>query len=172
MAEELAGKAPDKAGDDEYEIVSSHSLTQLAEPIIGGAVNRDDNYTRTTNQRIGTKVKEKSKPKRKSSKKKEPWEIEKEKKAAQAAARRSKKPQEKQGSKTEKKVQTRSKSRSKQPPLKKMNSEEEEKLMVDTLKNKTQLSENAVSLSKDRPLGRFFQRVAMSVYLSPFHVIF
>ena len=146
MAEELAGKAPDKAGDDEYEIVSSQSLTQLAETIVEGAVNRDnENYTRTTNQRIGRNVKEKSKPKRKSSKKKEPWEIEKEKKTAQAAARRSKKPQEKQGSKTEKKVQTRSKSRSKHPPLKKMNSEEEEKLMVDTLKNKTQLSENAVS---------------------------
>ena len=142
MADELAVKPLDKAGDDEYEIVSSQSG---ADAIVGGAVNRDENYTRTTNQRIGTKVKEKSKLKRKSSKKKEPWEIEKEKKAAQAAARRSKKPQEKQGSKTEKKVQTRSKSRSKHPPLKKMNSEEEEKLMVDTLKNKTQLSENAVS---------------------------
>ena len=127
--------------DEDYEISSS----QLgAEASIGASDSmkekKGEKYVRTTTQRIGSKPKPKPKNRGPAPYKppKQQWEIEKEKHEKIMAARRAKRK-----AKNPKANET-----AVQGPngavLKKMNSEDKEKMMVRMLKKKTNLSETAV----------------------------
>ena len=119
MAEEQKKKPAEEGGDEEYEIESSQSAA--SESI---KANAGENYVRTSKQRMGKQVKAKSKPKQKNT----------------AATKKVKQPEK------VKKVKVKKNSTTKPPPIKRMDSEEEEKLMVQTLQKKTKLTENTVSL--------------------------
>ena len=134
----MADKKQD--GNEDYEISSS----QLgAEASIGASdtmkERKGENYVRTTTQRIGSKPKPKSKKRGPAPYKppKQQWEIEKEKHEKIMAVRRAKR----------KTKNTKPGEPVKGPGgavLKKMNSEDKEKMMIRMLIKKTNLSETAV----------------------------
>ena len=119
MAEEEKKKPAEEDGDAEYEIESSQSVA--SESI---KANAGENYVRTSKQRMGKQVKAKSMPNQK----------------VNAVTKKIKQPEK------VKKVKVKKNSATKPPPIKRMDSEEEEKLMVQTLQKKTKLPENTVSL--------------------------